>query len=134
MWTAARALVDEVLADAPSGRRLEVDEVVRLLDAFGLRTPPGQVVDDVEAAVAAARRPARRPVALKALGVDRLGKVEAQGLALDLNDDDEVRAAYERMATHLGDAHAPGARAGTWSRRGPMCSSTSTSTRAGARR
>ena len=63
-------------------------------------------MDDVEEAVAAAAA-LGGPVTLKALGVDRLGKVEAQGLALDLNDDEEVRAAYERMATHLGERMRP---------------------------
>jgi hypothetical protein len=33
--------------------------------------------------------------------------VEAQGLALDLNDAEEVRAAYERMAMHLGARMRP---------------------------
>jgi hypothetical protein len=99
-------VVEDVLADAPSGRLLEIEELVRLLGAFGLQAPGGQVVDDAEQAVlAAAAQPG--PVVLKALGVDRLGKVEAQGLALDLNDEDEVRAAYARMAEHLGDRMHP---------------------------
>ena len=51
--------------------------------AFGLRTPDEQVVRDPDAAV------------------------EAQGLALDLNDLDDVRAAFERMERHLGDAMRP---------------------------
>ena len=103
---AARRVVEDVLADAPSGRLLEIEELVRLLGAFGLQAPGGQVVDDAEQAVlAAAAQPG--PVVLKALGVDRLGKVEAQGLALDLNDEDEVRAAYARMAEHLGDRMHP---------------------------
>ena len=103
---AARVLVADVLADAPSGRFLGIEEVVSLLDAFGLQSPGGRVVDDVETAVIAAVEQ-DGPVALKALGVERLGKVEAQGLALDLNDAEEVRAAYERMAMHLGARMRP---------------------------
>lgn len=102
----ARALVDRVLADAPTGRPLEVEELVTLLAAFGLQTPGERVVHDADAAVAAAEGLAW-PVALKALGVDRLGKVEAQGLALDLHDPDEVRAAFERMEAHLEDGMRP---------------------------
>ena len=104
--SAARALVDAVLAASPSGRALDVDEVDRLLTCFGLRAPGQRVVADEDEAVAAFAR-LEPPVALKALGLDRLGKVEAQGLALDLNDADGVRAAHARMVEHLGDAMRP---------------------------
>jgi len=103
---AARRVVDEVLAEDPAGRVLQIEELVRLLEAFGVQAPGGQVVDDVDQAVAAAAAQ-DGPVVLKALGVERLGKVEAQGLALDLNDEDEVRAAYARMADHLGERMHP---------------------------
>ena len=103
---AARAQVDAVLAAGPSGRELSVDEVDHLLACFGLRVSGQRVVADEDEAVAALEDLAT-PVALKALGLRRLGKVEAQGLALDLNHADEVRAAYSRMADHLGDAMRP---------------------------
>jgi len=102
----ARGLVDAVLADDPSGRRLTIDELDGLLTAFGLRAPGGRVVAD-EREAADALDALGGPVVLKALGLSRLGKVEAQGVALDLNEPDEVRAAFQRMARHLGDAMRP---------------------------
>jgi acyl-CoA synthetase (NDP forming)/RimJ/RimL family protein N-acetyltransferase len=102
----ARGLVDSVLADDPSGRRLSIDELEELLTAFGVRAPSGRVVAD-EREAADALDALGSPVVLKALGLSRLGKVEAQGVALDLNEPHEVRAAYQRMARHLGDAMRP---------------------------
>ena len=102
----ARGLVDAVLADDPSGRRLTIDELDGLLTAFGLRAPDGRVVAD-EREAADALDALGGPVVLKALGLSRLGKVEAQGVALDLNEPHEVRAAYQRMVRHLGDAMRP---------------------------
>jgi acyl-CoA synthetase (NDP forming) len=103
---AGRAVVDQVLGEAPGGRQLAVEEVHRVLDAFGLCTPEQRVVDDVDQA-AAAIESMTVPVALKACGLAHVGKVESQGLALDLHDADEVRAAYGRMVDHLGDAMRP---------------------------
>jgi acyl-CoA synthetase (NDP forming) len=48
-----RTVVEAVLDEAPSGRQLSVDETQLLLDAFGLRTPDQQVVDDEDGAAAA---------------------------------------------------------------------------------
>ena len=101
-----RALVDGILAESPEGRVLTVPEVGDLLDAFGFFAPDCRVVSD-EAETIAAFADLQPPVALKALGVERPGKVEAQGLALDLHDVDELCAAYRRMADHLGDAMRP---------------------------
>jgi acyl-CoA synthetase (NDP forming)/RimJ/RimL family protein N-acetyltransferase len=103
---AGHAVVDTVLADAPSGRSLSVQEVDALLAAFGLQTPDQRLVDDADEA-AAALDDLPTPVALKACGLAQVGKVEAQGLALDLHDPDELRAAYARMVEHLGDAMRP---------------------------
>ncbi len=103
---AGRAVVDAALAESPAGRRLTVDELGLLLAAFGVQAPPCRVVADGPAA-AAALDELSPPVALKALGLERLGKVEAQGVALDLHEGDEVRAAFDRMADRLGDAMRP---------------------------
>lgn len=100
------ALVAEVLAATPGGRPLTVAETGRLLAATGLRAPGQRVVADAAEAEAAARA-LRPPLVLKALGLEHLGKVEAQGVGLDLNDGDDVRDAYERMAAHLGEAMRP---------------------------
>jgi acyl-CoA synthetase (NDP forming)/RimJ/RimL family protein N-acetyltransferase len=102
----ARALVDAVLAASPSGRLLEATETEELLSAFGLRTPPQRAVHTAEGAAEAAAA-VGFPVTLKALGLDQLGKVEAGGVALDLNEADDVRAAFDRMAERLGDAMRP---------------------------
>jgi hypothetical protein len=64
------------------------------------------VVDDEESA-AAALGGLTPPVALKACGLEHVGKVESQGLALDLYEADELLAAYRRMVEHLGDAMRP---------------------------
>ncbi len=101
-----RALVDAVLAAAPTGRILDAAETEELLTAFGLRTPPQQAVHTAEDAAAAAAE-VGFPITLKALGLARLGKVEAGGVALDLHDVDQVRAAFDRMAVNLGDAMRP---------------------------
>jgi acyl-CoA synthetase (NDP forming)/RimJ/RimL family protein N-acetyltransferase len=103
---AGRAVVDRILADEPAGRALTVHEIVELLGAFGFHGPPQRVVADEDEAAAAVEA-LGAPLALKALGVDRPGKVEAQGLALDLYDPDEVRAAYRRMHDRLGEAMTP---------------------------
>jgi len=103
---AAEALVAAVLADHPGGRTLTVAETDALLGCFGLAGPAQVEVHDADEAVAAAGR-LRPPLALKALGLEHLGKVEAQGLGLDLHDGDEVRAAHERMSAVLGDLMQP---------------------------
>jgi acyl-CoA synthetase (NDP forming)/RimJ/RimL family protein N-acetyltransferase len=103
---AARALVDSILDAAPAGRLLDVGEAETVLAAFGLHAPPQRAVHGADEAASAAEQ-VGWPVALKALGLARLGKVEAAGLALDLQDGDEVRAAFERMAEGLGDAMDP---------------------------
>lgn len=102
----ARAVVDAALADAPEGRALTVEEIVEVLGAFGLRSPGERVVTTADEAAAAAEE-LGGPLALKALAIPRLGKSEAQGLALDLPDPDEVRAAFGRLEAQVGDGVHP---------------------------
>jgi acyl-CoA synthetase (NDP forming)/RimJ/RimL family protein N-acetyltransferase len=108
----ARTRVDAVLADDaadPSGaepRFLDADLTAALLDAVGLATIHQEVVDDAEAAVAAANR-IGYPVAIKAGGLDQLTKTEAGGVSLDVHGDDEVRDACRRMTDVLGAAMHP---------------------------
>jgi hypothetical protein len=47
------------------------------------------------------------PVTLKATGLERLGKTEAGGVALDLQRADDVRRAHRRMSDVFGDAMVP---------------------------
>jgi acyl-CoA synthetase (NDP forming)/RimJ/RimL family protein N-acetyltransferase len=100
----ARAMVGEWLTD----ERIWLDPLQseRLLRCAGLEPAPQALVETADDAVEAARR-LGFPVALKASGLERLSKTEAGGVSLDVHGDDEVRHAYERMATLLGAAMHP---------------------------
>jgi acyl-CoA synthetase (NDP forming)/RimJ/RimL family protein N-acetyltransferase len=87
-------------------RWLDPLESEQLLRHAGLQPAPQALVSSAEEAVAAART-LGYPVALKASGLERLSKTEAGGVSLDVHGDDEVRHAYERMSTLLGDAMRP---------------------------
>ncbi len=106
----ARALAAGWVGDGsadPTGRRaLDPLEAAELLATVGLAPVAQALVDDLDAAVGAARR-LGYPVAVKASGLERLSKSEAGGVSLDVHGDDEVRHAYERMAARLGDAMHP---------------------------
>jgi acetate---CoA ligase (ADP-forming) len=85
-------------AASPAGEgewRSEAD-AKRLLRDAGLGVPAGCEAHDPAAAVAAARE-LGLPVALKLCSPALLHKSEAGALALDLADEDEVRAAAERL-------------------------------------
>jgi acyl-CoA synthetase (NDP forming) len=102
----ARALV----AAALDGREGEVD-----LDAAGaaqlLRDAGVPVARAVPVASADEARAAAlslgTPVTLKAGGLERRGRTEAAGVALDLQDPDEAAAAFARMTAALGPRLAP---------------------------
>jgi acyl-CoA synthetase (NDP forming)/RimJ/RimL family protein N-acetyltransferase len=100
-----RAVVDTALAEphGASGRWLQADEAVRLLTAAGFQLVELRLVESVDEAAAAAAE-LGFPVAMKATGLENLPKSEAAGMALDLQDGDEVRHAYTRMRQHLGEA------------------------------
>jgi acyl-CoA synthetase (NDP forming) len=76
-------------------------DVAGVLQAVGLEPIPARVVDDVEAAVAAANE-LGYPVAVKALARSPLAKSEAAGLALDVYGDEHLRATCARMADARG--------------------------------
>jgi acetate---CoA ligase (ADP-forming) len=77
----------------PTGNgRLGEAEAKRLLAAGGLGVPEGAVATDIAGAVDAARE-IGTPVALKLSSPSLLHKTEAGALALDLQDEDEVREA-----------------------------------------
>ena len=102
----ARAAVGEILAAEPAGTWLDVDDAARLLELCGLPMMPYQLVASADEAVEAAGQ-LGDPVVVKATGLKRLSKSEAGGVALDVHGPEEVRAAYERMVAHLGDAMVP---------------------------
>jgi len=103
---AVQARVAKVLASAPDGRVLEHAEASDLLAAAGLPACPTRLVHGPDEAVAAAREMGY-PVVLKASGVGRYHRGEVGGVALDLHDDDALRAAFGRMVTALRSAMEP---------------------------
>lgn len=94
----ARRLVDTVLA-ASDDVWLDAADARTLLQAYGIPLVPEQVVADAAGAIAAAGS-LGRPVVLKtaAAGVH---KTESGGVALNLETDDEIRAAAERIGGPL---------------------------------
>jgi acyl-CoA synthetase (NDP forming)/GNAT superfamily N-acetyltransferase len=85
---------------------LPPSEVAGLLQSVGLEPIPARVVDDADAAVAAAHE-LGYPVAVKLLARDRLAKSEAAGLALDVYGDDHLRATCARMVEARGGGAFP---------------------------
>ncbi|HET9384794.1 MAG TPA: GNAT family N-acetyltransferase [Gemmatimonadales bacterium] len=96
---AIRRIVDGVL-NRGAGWALP-DEVQTLLTAAGIGRPESHVVTDADAAVRAAAQ-LTFPVALKALGPTLLHKTERRAVALNIQDDDGVRAVYDDFTTRFG--------------------------------
>jgi hypothetical protein len=103
---AASAIVSAALEEHPGGAPLDLDRGWDLVRAAGLTLVDQRVVSDATEAVEAART-VGYPASLKATGLMHFPKTEAGGLALDLQNDDDVASAYERMRRHLGDAMMP---------------------------
>ena len=95
---AARRVVDETLA-ATQDVWLDPAATRTLLSAYGVPLVPEQVVAGAEEAVAAARS-LGRPVVLKTAAAGA-HKTESGGIALNLETDDEIRAAAERIGGPL---------------------------------
>jgi acetyltransferase len=96
----ARALVRAALA---AGRHLLSDpEAKAILGAYGIAVVETRSAADVEEAVAAARA-IGFPVAVKVLSPDVHHKSDIGGVALDLDSDEAVRAAAQRMARRLAE-------------------------------
>jgi acyl-CoA synthetase (NDP forming)/RimJ/RimL family protein N-acetyltransferase len=111
----ARSLIAEALAasardaEAEAGgaaRRLPTPVAVDVLRAAGIGAVGSRLAGGVDAAVAAAGE-IGYPVAAKAAGRTRLAKTEAGGVAIDVHDEAELRAALARMEGLLGDAAWP---------------------------
>jgi acyl-CoA synthetase (NDP forming) len=103
---AIRELVATVLDRDPKGRWLDRDAAADLLRGAGFEVAPHRTIDDVEA-VARAGAELGYPVVLKATGIERVHPGEQGGVALDLHDELQLRAAYQRMCSQLGDAMRP---------------------------
>lgn len=103
----AEALAAAALVDAGADAiDLGHAAAAELIGTFGLRPVATRLVDDADAAVAAARE-IGLPVVLKAAGLERLSKTEVGGLAVDLHRDEEVRESHRRMSAVLGAAMRP---------------------------
>ena len=102
----ARAVISSVLDRHPAGRWLDREQAALLLRTAGFEVADHRAVDSEDDAVAAARD-LGHPVVLKATGVERYHRGEGGGVALDLHDDDAIRAAYRRMDELLGEAMHP---------------------------
>jgi hypothetical protein len=98
--------VAALLAEQPEGRTLEHAEATELLALAGLPACETLLVHGPDEAVAAARS-IGYPVVLKASGVGRYHRGEVGGVALDLHDEDALRAAFGRMVTTLRSAMDP---------------------------
>jgi succinyl-CoA synthetase beta subunit len=96
--SAARSLVDGTLAEADDVW-LDPAATRALLSAYGVPLVPEQVVATAEEAVEAAQA-LGRPVVLKTAAAGA-HKTESGGVALDLQTDEEVRAAAERIGGPL---------------------------------
>jgi acetate---CoA ligase (ADP-forming) len=91
---AARRTVEAVLASSDEAW-LEPGQVRALLDAYGVPLVPERVASDTEEAVAAARE-LGLPAVVKTAAAGA-HKTETGGVALDLRDEAQVRAAVERI-------------------------------------
>lgn len=103
-----RAVVESILreSESPRGRWLDRDRAADLLSAAGFEVAAHRYADSEDEAVKAACE-LGYPVVLKATGVERYHRGEGGGVALDLHDDQELRAAYGRMDARLGDGMHP---------------------------
>lgn len=101
---AARAVIEKALARlGPEGGWLEPAEAEALLDAFRITRAASQTVHDRDAAVRAARD-LGGPVVLKVVAPGVLHKSDVGGLVLNVEGDEAVAAAFDRVTGVVDDA------------------------------
>jgi len=101
---AARAVVDSALERLGGGGGwMEPDEIDAVLDAYGVRRARAAVARTATGAVEAAAA-VGGPVVLKVIAPSALHKSDVGGIALDVEGDDAVAAAYERVTGVVDDA------------------------------
>ena len=98
---AIREIVASTLATSATGGWLELDQGARLLAACGVSVLPTRGAATAEDAAAGAEA-VGFPVVLKARSGDVVHKTEVGGVALNLDNPEAVRAAYETMESRLG--------------------------------
>ncbi len=111
---AARSLLDPLVtrleesSDVAAGDVLALDheQQFRLLRAYGIDVIPREVVADADAAVVAADR-VGWPVTLKAATRNRLTRSAAGGVVLDIADEVQLRAAWDRVSSALAAGMTP---------------------------
>jgi len=105
-----RPVIDKLIAGARSQSRkfLLADEGHALLQAIGVRTPRSHIAHSLDRAVPHAED-IGFPVALKIVSRDIVHKSDAGGVALDLDNRQEVIDAYEAVLQNCR-RHSPGAR------------------------
>ena len=94
------AVAGELIADHLDSGTMAPGALRALLDAYGVEMPPTAIVPAAEAVAAAEQ--IGFPVALKAEH-RRRGRTVDAGIALDVNDADDVAEAVAAMRQHLGD-------------------------------
>jgi acetate---CoA ligase (ADP-forming) len=99
----AHAIVGSALAAAPTGAWLDPAAAAAVLGSFGIRVVDFRAVTDGDGAALAASA-LGFPVALKVSAPELVHKSDVGGVALDLRDEQSVRAAYEEMSRLLGEA------------------------------
>jgi acetyl coenzyme A synthetase (ADP forming)-like protein len=102
---AGRRLLDTARAEGRT--RLQEDDALALLSAYGIPVAKAPVASSREEAVTLAAQ-AGFPVVLKVVAPAIVHKTEAHGVQVDLRSADEVRAAWDRIMAGAA-ATAPGA-------------------------
>ena len=100
--TEARALVQSFLDDQPSGGWLSPEATMSLLGRFGIPAMRSVAAADADQA-AAVLDELGGPVVVKAIAAGVLHKSRAGGVALDVRDETDVRAAVDRFRDRFGD-------------------------------
>jgi acyl-CoA synthetase (NDP forming) len=99
----AKSVVAVAIERMPAtGGWLEPDEVEALLDAFDIPRPVSTLAQTESEAVEAARS-IGGPVVLKVVAESALHKSDVGGVVLDVEGDEEVSAAYRRIADAVAD-------------------------------
>ncbi len=97
---AARAMVEELLAEDPGGLELDAEQSAKLLALYGVEVWPELAVRDGDSAVSAADR-LGWPVALKTTAPHLRHRVDLGGVRLDIATAGELRDDVREMAARL---------------------------------
>ncbi|MCP3957950.1 MAG: hypothetical protein GY719_08870 [bacterium] len=98
--------VARLLAETGEGY-LDPGDAFRVLELYGIETAAWRVVDNRDEALAAAED-IGYPVVLKAIAPDLVHKSDVGGVAVGIETDAELSAAYDAMARRLAEhGHAP---------------------------